>query len=316
MLKYGLVCISEILKEQDSSNAFQTMTKKQFLAGGKEAKIILGAKILHNLRLTQKIIKHCADNKIFHYRLSSGMFPLITEPTLGLSLNSLSCFSSIVSELVNIGQAAYRNKVSLSLHPDQFILLCSSKPEVNQKSIKELNFWGEMLNGMGQPQDYNCPINIHPGVSPKDGYTIEQLMNNLIESFKGLDNSVKRRLVFENQDSGYWNCSNLYNHFYLECKSRMGIGFPLTLDNNHDLLNPSPEVPSQIRDYLYWFKKFYMTWGLFAPVFHFSASKDKSGAHSDYLLDFPPDYGCNVTYEIEVKAKDKAILEILKNNKK
>ena len=85
------------------------MTRKSFLdwrkkyADGKcnfSAEHLLEERIIHNIRLTQQILKHCAINDIFHYRLSSKLFPLITDTTLNLSIENFNNYNSIVEELI------------------------------------------------------------------------------------------------------------------------------------------------------------------------------------------------------------------------
>ena len=65
------------------------------------AEYLLEERIIHNVRLTQQILKHCAINDIFHYRLSSKLFPLITDTTLNLSIENFSNFNSIKSRAKN-----------------------------------------------------------------------------------------------------------------------------------------------------------------------------------------------------------------------
>ena len=74
MIKLGLTCISELLKEVDSkNNSFRVMTRKRFndltQSNNKEFAIQqLSERIIHNVKLTKKIINHCIDNNIeIHY---------------------------------------------------------------------------------------------------------------------------------------------------------------------------------------------------------------------------------------------------------
>jgi len=79
----GLTCISEELKEKDKKKySFRTMTRKRFndlcvKDGRDEAIRELSTRILHNVRTTRYIIRHCIHNNILHYRLSLLFFPLL-----------------------------------------------------------------------------------------------------------------------------------------------------------------------------------------------------------------------------------------------
>ena len=155
---YGLVCISEKLKKQDKTLAFKAMTRKSFLhwreqhSDGKNkfsAETLLEQRILHNLKITSKILKHCAINDIFHYRLSSKLFPLITDTTLNLSIEQFDNYSQIKEELQQIGKIAKEHGVTISIHPDQFNVLASKRSDVVQKTIRELNFHAKIMDMIG-----------------------------------------------------------------------------------------------------------------------------------------------------------------------
>ncbi len=112
-ITYGLVCISEVLKDFDKSFALRTMTRKRFNDLSKqksreEALSDLSDRILHNVKLTTQTIKHCSFNKISHYRLSSKLFPLATDPSLDISLDKLTHIKEIKAELADAGQTAKR----------------------------------------------------------------------------------------------------------------------------------------------------------------------------------------------------------------
>ena len=140
-MNYGLVCISEILKAQDKSLAFKKITRKRFSElesseAGSGLKV-LEERVLHNLQLTEKIIRHCAKNSISHYRLSSSLFPLITDPTLKLQLQKLSNYKDIRNQCEVIGNVAEDLSVSLSIHPDQFNVLASEKHDHDESDDHE-----------------------------------------------------------------------------------------------------------------------------------------------------------------------------------
>src|SRR6056300_1325407 len=101
----GLTCISEILKEKDKTKySFRTMTRKRFndlcnQEGRDEAVNQLSERILHNVIVTQYIVNHCHSSNIRHYRLSSALFPLLTDQTLKISLEDLPHKARIEQEL-------------------------------------------------------------------------------------------------------------------------------------------------------------------------------------------------------------------------
>ena len=324
---YGLVCISEKLKKQDKTLAFRAMTRKSFLdwrkkyADGKcnfSAEYLLEERIIHNVRLTQQILKHCAINDIFHYRLSSKLFPLITDTTLNLSIENFSNFNSIKAELKTIGEIAKKHGISISIHPDQFNVLASKRSDVVQKTIRELNFHAKILDMIGLPQDYSAPINIHPSVSihpstkTKDDTeeNLREIVDRFYEGFKQCDEGVQKRLVVENEDKGCWNCGNMFIYFYNYCGTKHGHFFPLTYDNLHDHCNPTifqEEKVTQEQNV----QAFAGTWKDNVPVFHYSWGRDdKFRSHADYAAENIPVYDMEIAWEIELKAKDYAIEQL------
>jgi len=321
-MTYGLVCISELLKEEDKTLAFKTITRKRFAQLENDQNgsglLVLEERILHNLKLTCRIIEHCANQGIFHYRLSSAMFPLITDPTLGLQLEKLSNYQDICKACQAIGVTAKSLNVSLSLHPDQFNVLASENPTVVQKTINELNFNAAIMDLIGLPQDYSAPINIHPSVNPKQNK--EELFREIVDrfyvAFSKCSQGVRKRLVVENEDKGFWSCANLFMYFHNYCGTKHNHFFPLTYDNLHDYCNPSVFENSKItiQQNIDAFEK---TWpSNYTPIFHWSWGKNNSRSHADYASEQAPEYHRKIKWELEVKAKDKAILQLLSPTKR
>ena len=313
---YGLVCVSEVLKDFDKTIAFKTITRKRFndLVKQKNRETALGelsGKILHNIKVTAQTIKHCSFNKISHYRLSSKLFPLVTDQALEIQLDNLPDVKEIKEELANAGQIAKDSDISVSIHPDQLNVLASEKPEVSEKTIRELNFLAWILDEMGMPQSYHCPINIHPSVSTKDptDINLKKIVDRFWRNFQKTNDGVKKRLVVENEDKGCWNCMNLFKYFHIYTRETYGHPFPLTYNDFHNKCNPSKINNQQITDEQN-VQAFYHTWGV-TPVFHWSNAK------SDFLDEQIPEFNntdgisLSIKWECEAKARDKAILKIL-----
>jgi len=309
-MKLGLVCISELLRDKSPELKFQTMTRAQFNKKSREESIeILSSRVAHNLKVTIETIKHCKEVGIKHYRLSCKLFPLITDPTLNLQVEHFPNYDIIIHRLQEIGKTAQRLQISLSIHPDQFVVLGSNSDDVCAKSIIELNFHAWVLDTCGMPRDYTCPINIHPSLSKFD--SVEAFMDKLINNYFKCDAGVRTRLVFENEDKGFWNCSNLYEYFHNYTKHKYNFAFPLTYDNLHDQANPSLNSDDKKIDMRDWVMKFYHTWNV-EPIFHWSeAAEGTVRNHARILTTSPKDFGFDITWEVEVKGKDKGFEHLL-----
>lgn len=310
LMKLGLVCISELLREKSPELAFKTMTRAQFLKKKRQESIDeLAKRIAHNLTVTIETIKHCHSIGIKHYRLSCKLFPLVTDPTLNLSVEHFFNAQNLYLRMAEIGRTAKELGVSISIHPDQFVVIGSDSDDVCQKSVNELNFHAWVLDACGLPQDYTCPINIHPSLS--NFSSPEEFIKKCVLNFFKCDIGVRNRLVFENEDKGFWNCQKLHEYFYTYMKHTYNFHFPLTFDNLHDEANPSFDSNNNKIPMSHWFQKFYQTWNS-QPVFHWSeAEKDTKRNHARKLTTEPQDFGLDVIWEVEIKDKDRGFKHLL-----
>jgi len=318
----GLTCISEILKDKDKKKySFRTMTRKRFndlcVKDGRDETIKeLSERILHNVRTTRYIIRHCADNNILHYRLSSSLFPLVTDETLGLSVDDLVGISTIKSELSFAGKIAKDFGISIGSHPDQFNVLASCNKDAVARTINELNFQASVLDMVGLPQDHTAPMNIHINYSPKSDETLELVATKFFRNLSMCDKGVYKRLTIENEDKGFFNVDNCIK-FSEHLFNTFGANIPVCYDNLHDFCNPSEDhnIAFQAERCAYtWVNQGDGDNNFLAPVFHWSeGTPQKPRAHADYfaLGNTPPTIAIEpnkeAKWECEVKGKDKAI---------
>jgi len=314
----GLTCISEELKDKDKKKySFRTMTRKRFndlckSEGKDEAIKQLSERILHNIYVTQYILRHCADRGIKHYRLSSGLFPLLTDQTLELDFSSLTNTKTIDSELRFAGLIAQTLKISIGSHPDQFCVLASLNQDAVHRTINELNFQASILDKLGLPQDHTAPMNIHINYTPQADETLEDVAERFFNNLMKCDSGVYNRLTIENEDKGFFNVDNCikFSEYLFE---KYGHNLPVCADNLHHKCNPS-----EVADFAWQAERCAYTWvnngNFISPVFHWSEGKpEKPRAHADYVAfgNFPPHIAIEpdkpAKWEIEVKAKCKAI---------
>ena len=318
----GLTCISEELKEKDKTKySFRTMTRKRFndlcvKNGRDEAIKQLSARILHNVRTTRYIIRHCISNNILHYRLSSALFPLITDQNTDVSYEDLPDQISITEELKFTGKIAKRFNITIGSHPDQFNVLASPDRDKVNRTINELNFQASVLDILGLPQDHTAPMNIHINYSPKMDESLEIVATRFFRNLSMCDKGVYKRLTIENEDKGFFNVDNCikFSDYLFET---FGANIPVCYDNLHDFCNPSEEssIKWQAERCAYtWVNNGEGDNNFISPVFHWSEGKpEKPRSHADYfaLGNFPPNIAIDpdqpAKWECEVKQKDKAI---------
>jgi len=324
----GLTCISEELKDKDKVKySFRTMTRKRFndlieRDGRSEAIQELSERILHNVRVTRYILRHCAFSNIKHYRLSSALFPLLTDRTLEISYEELSNGATIDDELRFAGLIAEEHGISIGSHPDQFNVLASTDRKKVDRTINELNFQASILDKMGLPQDHTAPMNIHINYTPKLDESLEIVATRFFRNLSMCNAGVYKRLTIENEDKGFFNVDNCikFSDYLFET---FGANIPVCYDNLHDFCNPSEDhnVAFQAERCAYtWVNQGDGDNNFIAPVFHWSEGKpEKPRSHADYfaLGNIPPviaiEPNKEAKWECEVKQKDKAI-RLLREN--
>ena len=295
-LQLSLCCISSIL--QAEGYKFRTMTYKSFSSKSRDESLEkLSDIIRNNFFVTEKIIRHCAANNISGYRISSDLCPVIKHPDVMLSLEELPNYNLIEKKINNVSLAIKETSIRVSAHPSEYITLTSEDDIKIKHSLVDLEFHGEIFDRLGLSRTHYNPLNIHVR---KEGDP-EELCNIFMKNFERLSDGIKSRLVLENNDTGNtWDVATLKKYFYKD------NNIPITFDNlHHKMLNKGVSEFDAFLDA-------YETWGDIIPVFHYSEGKDNGRAHKDMAEYLPENFGKNVLFDVELKSKDIAILDILR----
>jgi UV DNA damage endonuclease len=255
---------------------------------------------LQNIRDLIEIIKWNEKNGFKVYRMSSNMFPWMSE----YEFKDLPDYKKICTLLRGIGNLASKYGQRLSFHPGPFNVLGSPNPVLVTKTIKELNQHAEIMDLMGLPQTYMYPINIHcNGVYGSKEDAMARWCNNWTK----LSSSAKSRLVVENDDkASMYSVQDLYIGIFSNIK------VPITFDFHHHRFNDSGLTEEEA------FILAKHTWDYHdvRPLFHYSSCRRtfedptcKVQAHADFIYEKINDYGHSVDIEVEAKAKEVAVLK-------
>ena len=294
-MNLSLCCISNILAEQ--GHKFRTMTFKSFSSKERaESLEKLSGIIINNFQTSEKIVKHCAANKIRGYRLSSDLCPVIKHPDVMLALEDLPNYNDIEESIKDLSLAIKETGIRVSAHPSEYITLTSDDDVKVQHSLIDLELHAEIFDRLELSKSYYNPLNIH---IRKEG-DAKDLSGTFIKNFERLSESVKSRLVLENNDTGNtWTVKNLKKYIYND------YGIPVTFDNlHHEMLNHDVSHKDA-------FFEAYSTWNC-TPIFHYSEGKNGTRAHKDMAENLPVHYNEDVLFDVELKSKDYAILDIFK----
>ncbi len=298
MTNYGYACINTELRK-DNITTNRSMIKKTFVAKGIPYCSELA---LQNVRDLFKIVQWNTRNNIKVFRMSSDLFPWISE----YELTDLPDWNKILNILKAIGKHANDNKIRLSFHPGPFNILCSPRQDVVDNTIKELNQQCYILDVMGLECSRLHKVNIHIGGAYGDKISA---MDRWIENFHKLSSSSKCRLTIENDDR-----KSLYTVTDLLYVSER-TGCPIVFDFHHYDCNTGNLSKEES------LKLALSTWDKdITPMTHFSSSRKiyedssaKEIAHADYIYEeipFTDKYNFDVV--LETKAKELALQRYLK----
>jgi UV DNA damage endonuclease len=149
--------------------------------------------IKNNLNCLLKILQFNLEHKLLFFRISSDIVPFASHP-----INSFNWQKYFQQEFENIGEFITKNRMRISMHPDQFTLINSNKTEIFERSKKELKYHAEILDLMRL--DSSAKIQIHVGGAYGNK---KQSIERFVTRFNELDDKIIRRLVIENDDKLY-----------------------------------------------------------------------------------------------------------------
>ncbi len=156
-MNIGYACINMTLGSQKPKvTTNRGMIRKTFDAKGIPYVSDLA---LQNIRDLIEVIKWNEKNNIKFYRMSSDMFPWMSE----YEFTDLPDYKKICVLLSGVGKLADRYGQRLSFHPGPFNVLASPSENVVKKTIVELNKHSQIMDLMGLSRTPYNKINIHVG---------------------------------------------------------------------------------------------------------------------------------------------------------
>lgn len=294
--KIGYACINNTLAS-DKVQVNRGMVKRTFQAKGLTYASQLA---LRNILDFERIIHWNISRKIFLFRMSSDMFPWMSE----YEFRDLPAYREIRGVLSGVGKQVSASGMRLTFHPGPFNVLASPNPAVVTNTIKELRQHAEIMDMLDLPETPFAKINIHVGGAYGDR---AQAMDRFTQNFLKAPQIVRSRLTIENDDK-----LNLFPVSDLQTiHERTGI--PIVFDYLHHIFCMGGLSEEDA------FRLAVKTWpeGI-TPVVHYSSSKKQfedpgaiAPAHADYIYDRIETYGSEVDVMLEAKAKEEAVEKYL-----
>ena len=280
----------------------------------KPADVELGRRYLEsvclaNVKDVSKMVRWNEKYNIRFMRLSSEMFPFASHAEYGYSL---APFAS--EALEEAGKVIAELNHRVTTHPGQFTQLGSPRQPVIENAIRDLVYHDEMLSLLKLPEQQNkdAVMILHMGgVFEGKAETIARFKEN----YAKLSDSVRNRLVLENDDVCYTV------HDLLPVCEELNI--PMVLDyHHHNILFDSEKIREGTADIVDLYPRIFATWerkGI-TPKFHYSEQTPPAitgkqrRKHNPRPWTLPP---CPPNSDLMIEAKDKeqAVFELMRTFK-
>jgi len=253
-------------------------------------------KVQSNLDCFMRILKWNVENDIYFFRLGSGLVPFASHPVC--KFNWQEYFKEYFEM---IGKYIRKNKIRVTMHPDQFVIINSANEKIVERSVRELEYHCEVLDLLGLGTDSKMTIHVGGVYGDKD-----KSIDRFVSNYKKLPLNIRKRLVVENDHVSYSlkDC--------LEIHERTGV--PIVFDTfHHECLNNG----ERMREAVLLSKK---TWKKRDGnlIVHYSSQKKggRKGSHSESVdvrnfKKIMKEIG-NLSFDLmlEIKDKEKSLLKI------
>ncbi|MGM0608862.1 MAG: UV DNA damage repair endonuclease UvsE [Candidatus Muiribacteriota bacterium] len=250
--------------------------------------------VKYNLESLKRIILWNQQQKINFFRISSEIIPFASHKEFQFDWKQ-----DFKNELLELKKTAQKTKMRFTMHPGQYTVINSPRPDVVNNAIKEIEYHKDFLEILYPEKG---KIVIHTG--GVYGHK-EKAKFNFIQNFKKLSKVAQQMIILENDDKSY----NVLD--VLELTKQINI--PLVFDILHHICNkPCNEKIQNLEEIV---SQVVKTWKNDIPVFHLSSRKSNKGCpHTDYIK--PEDFYKFLTlmqkiqplqnpYDIMIEAKQK-----------
>jgi len=154
--------------------------------------------MVNNIEATRKLVERVGnlDEHLRMVRLSSDILPAYTEPNWRYFWQR-SDVQAYASKYFNtVGEIARIRNVRVSMHPGQFCVLASDRPDVVDRSIEEFEYHADMARYMGYGKTFqDFKINVHiAGRAGPDG---------IRSAYTRLSPEARNCITIENEEVSY-----------------------------------------------------------------------------------------------------------------
>lgn len=292
--RLGTVCM---LLDDNMKNLYTigTITQKSLQTKTPaQQKTHLISKIKQNLTALRNQVKHISDLPVQYrcFRISSNLLPMYDHPEYSKFYSDSDVKQLVQTNLLFIGCLIKDNDIMVGMHPDQYCIINSLKPDVCKKAVSILEYHSDIGQMMGlESEQFNINVHLYS-------------KNTDMSALQDLREYTRKCLSFENGDKS----GDMDSYQTLDICERHGIRALFDIHHHRvvtgELLQPENDL---VQCYI-------NTWDDRAPLFHISQGKthDRDNKHSDFVTDNELvtviseylKYGC---VEVEAKCKNHAV---------
>jgi len=211
--------------------------------------------MVHNIESTRRLVERVGtlDEQLRMVRVSSDILPAYTEPSWRYFWRKADVQTYAEKHFAEVGRLARDRNVRLSMHPGQFVVLASDRPDIVDRSIEEFEYHADMVRWMGYGKSFqDFKINVHiAGRLGPDG---------IRQAYQRLSLEARNCITIENEENA-WGLN--------DCLSLSDL-LPIVLDIHHhwvregEYLDPSDARVSRVLD----------SWRGVRPTMHYSISRE------------------------------------------
>lgn len=253
--------------------------------------------IEHNLTVLEETIEYNNKENIRLFRMSSDLIPFGSD----FSVNNLNWSEVFKTQFDRLGQKIREYDMRVSMHPGQYTVLNSLNRDVVDRAIDDLTYHTTFMDSLNVGAGHKIILHIGGIYGDK-----EAAIDRFAEVYKELDESVKARLIIENDDRLY----TIEDVLRISEKT----GAPVVYDNLHHYINGNDLNLSDA----YWIEKAKVTWNEKdgKPKVHYSQQQygAREGAHSQTIRinEFLEYYHSVSSLEVDImlEVKDKNLSAI------
>jgi len=219
--------------------------------------------MVHNAAAAKRLVEYVGSlpPELRMVRLGSNQLPCATEPTWRYFWSRPDVVAYCEKHYREVGDAARRLDVRLSMHPGQFTVLASDNPEIVERSIEEFEYHATLIRYMGYGkrfQDFKCNVHISGRKGPQ----------GIKDVLPRLSPEARNTITIENDE----------NSWGLDASLELADDVALVLDIHHhwvktgEYIEPDDERIDRIID----------SWRGERPAMHYSSCRE------DVLHGFDP----------------------------